>query len=77
MIVVYMIAALAGGIVSCLLLWPYGATVALVSIPFGGSLAALLAAGLAYMGASDRAKASEDRSSDLDEIGKLRSVERR
>jgi len=77
MIVVYMIAALAGGIVSCLLLWPYGAGVALVGVPFGGSLAALLAAGLAYMRTSNNARTGEDRSSDLDEIGKLRSVERR
>jgi hypothetical protein len=72
-----MIAALTGGIVSCLLLWPYGAIVALVGVPFGGSLAALLAAGLVCMRTSDGAKTSEDRSSDLDEIGKLRSVERR
>ena len=41
--IVLLIAALAGGIVTLAGLLPYGALVALVSMPFGGSLAALLA----------------------------------
>ena len=76
MIITYLVAALVGSIVSCVLLWPYGATIALVSMPICGSLFAILAAGLAYMRASGKAKTSADRSSDLDEFQKLQSAER-
>lgn len=76
MIIIYLVAALVGGSVSCVLLWPYGATIALVSMPLCGSLFAILAASLSYMRVSGKAKASADRSGDLDEFRKLQSAER-
>jgi membrane associated rhomboid family serine protease len=41
--IVSLFAALVGGIVTLAGLLPYGALIALISMPFGGSLAALLA----------------------------------
>ena len=41
--IVLLIAALVGGIITLASLLPYGALIALISMPFGGSLAALLA----------------------------------
>ena len=76
MIIIYLVAALVGGSVSRVLLWPYGATIALVSMPLCGSLFAILAASLVYMRTSGRAKTSADRSGELDEFRKLQSAER-
>jgi hypothetical protein len=76
MIIIYVVAALVGGIAGCVLLWPYGATVALVSAPFCGSLFAILAASLVYLRASGKAKTGNGRSGDLDELPKLQSAER-
>jgi hypothetical protein len=66
MVIVYMVTALVGGLVSCVLLWPYGVAIALLSIPFGGSLFALLAAILVYMRTSDEAVSRDDRTVSLD-----------
>ena len=41
MIVVLLLAALIGGVITFVLLWPYGLVVAVVGLPFGGSLFAL------------------------------------
>ena len=41
--IVLLVAALLGGIITFAGLLPYGALIALISMPFGGSLAALLA----------------------------------
>ena len=41
--IVLLVAALAGGMITFAGLLPYGALIALISMPFGGSLAALLA----------------------------------
>ena len=44
MIVLLPLAALIGGAITFVLLWPYGPGVAVVGLPFGGSLFALLIA---------------------------------
>jgi hypothetical protein len=44
MIVLIPFAALIGGVITFVLLWPYGLVVAVVGLPFGGSLFALLIA---------------------------------
>ena len=77
MIILYLAAALVGSVVGCVWLWPYGVTVALVGMPFCGSLFAILAAGLIYMRASGKARTSTDRSSGLDDIRRLQSAEPR
>jgi hypothetical protein len=77
MLIVYMVAALVGGFVSCVLLWPYGAAIALLSMPFGGSLFALLAAILVYMRTSDEAASSADRAVYMDQPQKLQTTESR
>jgi hypothetical protein len=41
--VALMLTAIVSGVVSFILLWPYGAVVALVSVPFSSSLCVLLA----------------------------------
>jgi hypothetical protein len=61
MVIVYPVVAMIGGFISCALLWPYGAAIALLSIPFGGSLFVLVAAILVYMRTSDEAVPSVDR----------------
>ena|SRR5215217_5506155 len=58
MVIVYMMTALMGGLISCVLLWPHGAAIALLSIPFGGSLFVMLAAILVYMRASGKDRAA-------------------
>ena len=60
MAIIYVVSALLGGLVSCALLWPYGAAIALLSMPFGGSLIALLAVVLVYMRASHESRLSAD-----------------
>jgi hypothetical protein len=77
MVIVYIVAALVGGIVSCILLWPYGAAMALLSMPFGGSLFALLAGILVYMRASDETGTSDDRAVYLEQPQKLQTTEGR
>ena len=76
MVFVYMVAALVGGIVSCVLLWPYSVALALLSMPFGGSLFALLTAVLVYGLALGKAGSSRDRTSQVDQFQKLQSAER-
>ena len=71
-VIVYIVTALVGGFVSCILLWPYGAAIALLSMPFSGSLFALLAAILVYMRASDEAVSSDDRVVYLDDLSSCR-----
>lgn len=77
MVIVYGFAALLGGIVSCVLLWPCSAAIALLSIPFGGSLFVLLAAILIYMRTSDEAASSDDRAVYMDQPQKLQTTESR
>jgi hypothetical protein len=43
LMILLMVAAWIGGSVTFAVLWPYGALMALLSAPFGGSLAALFA----------------------------------
>jgi uncharacterized membrane protein len=77
--IVLMMAALAGGVMTCILLWPYGAIMALVGMPFGGSLVALFAAVLLYMrtSAADEPHSSkDDRAADPDQPQASRAPER-
>jgi uncharacterized membrane protein len=77
--IVLMMAALAGGVMTCILLWPYGAVIALVGMPFGGSLSALFAAILLYMrtSAADEAHSDkDDRTVDPDQPQTSRAAER-
>src|SRR3954471_2897620 len=46
MIIVLIAASLLGGVITLAFLWPYGALVAVLSAPFGGSMTALLVGGL-------------------------------
>ncbi|MPR12254.1 hypothetical protein [Microvirga tunisiensis] len=75
MVIVYAFAALIGGFISCALLWPYGAAIALLSMPFGGSLFALLAAIVVHMRASTKAGSSNDRAAYMDQPQKLQITE--
>ena len=75
MVIVYGFAALLGGLVSCALLWPYGAAIAFLSMPFGGSLFVLITAILVYMRASDEARPSVDRAVYADQPQKLQTTE--
>jgi hypothetical protein len=75
MVIVYALVALAGGLVSCVLLWSYGATIALLSMPFGGSLFVLIAAVLVYMRASGEADSSNERAVYKDQPQKLQTTE--
>ena len=74
-VIVYIVTALVGGFVSCILLWPYGAAIALLSMPFGGSLFSLLAGVLVYMRASGEAVSSDDRAFYLDQPQKLQTTQ--
>jgi len=74
MVIVYSVVALVGGLISCVLLWPYGAAIALLSIPFAGSLLALAAAVLIYMRASDKTDTSNDRAVYIDQTQKLQTT---
>jgi hypothetical protein len=76
MVIVYLVAAFVGGIVSCVLLWPYSVALALLSVPFGGSLLVLLTAVLVYSLALGKAGSSRDRTSQIDQFQKLQSAER-
>jgi hypothetical protein len=75
MVIVYGLASLLGGLVSCVLLWPYGATIALLSMPFGGSLFVLIAAILVYMRAPGETRSSDDRAAYADQPQKLQTTE--
>ena len=77
MVLVYSVIALVGGLISCVLLWPYGAVIALLSIPFAGSLLVIAAAVLVYMRASDRAETSNERAVLFDQTQKLQTRESR
>jgi hypothetical protein len=46
MVIVLLFASLLGGAITLALLWPYGALVAVLSAPFGGSTMAVLVGGL-------------------------------
>jgi hypothetical protein len=75
MVIVYGLASLLGGLVSCVLLWPYGATIALLSMPFGGSLFVLMAAILVHLRASGATRLSDDRAASSDQPQKLQTTE--
>jgi hypothetical protein len=75
MVIGYMMAALIGGLTSCALLWSHGAVIAVLSMPFGGSLFVLLAAILVYMRASDEARPSNDRAACRDLPQTLQTTE--
>jgi hypothetical protein len=77
MVLVYPLVALVGGLISCVLLWPYGAAIALLSIPFGGSLLALLTAILVYMRVSSEAESNDNHAVSTDELQKLQTIEGR
>ena len=66
MVIVYSMAALIGGLTGCALLWPFGAAIAIISMPIVGSLFALLVAVLVYVRSSDEGHASNNRLADLD-----------
>lgn len=76
MVILYMTTGLAGALVSCVLLWPYGATIALVSMPFGGSLLTLLAAIVIYLRAPNVSASEETPADDRDQFRKLQTAER-
>jgi hypothetical protein len=75
MVIVYPVVALIGGFISCALLWPYGTAIALLSMPFCGSLFVLIAAILVYMRASDEACPSVDRAVYGDQPQTLQTTE--
>ncbi len=77
MVLVYAVTALIGALISCVLLWPHGAAIALLSMPFGGSLFALFAAMLVYMRAADETGSRDDRASYMDQPQKLQTTENR
>jgi hypothetical protein len=77
MVIVYMMTALMGGLISCVLLWPYGAAIALFSMPFGGSLCVMLAAILVYMRTSGETASGKDRESYKDLPRNLQTRESR
>jgi hypothetical protein len=66
MVIVYPVATLIGGLIGCALLWPYGVAIALISMPFIGSLFALFVAVLVYVGSSGEGYPSEDGPADVD-----------
>jgi heme A synthase len=77
MVIVYGLAALLGGLVSCVLLWPYGVAIALLSMPFGGSLFVLITAILVYLRASNEASSRDDRAVYVDQPPNLQTTESR
>ena len=77
MVIVYMMTALMGGLISCVLLWPHGAVIALLSMPFGGSLFVMLAAVLVYMRASGETVSGEDHAAYTDLPRNLQTRESR
>lgn len=66
MVILYSMAALIGGLIGCALLWPYGVAIALISMPFIGSVFALFVAVLVYVRSSGGRHLSEDRPADVD-----------
>ena len=66
MVIVYPVAALIGGLIGCALLWPYGAAIAVISMPFIGSLFALFVAVLVYVRSSGERHVSKGRPTDAD-----------
>ncbi|MBD2747280.1 hypothetical protein IC232_11300 [Microvirga sp. BT688] len=66
MVIVYPVAALIGGLIGCALLWPYGAVIAVISMPFIGSLFALFVAVLIYVRSSGEGQVNKDRPTDVD-----------
>ncbi|WP_262027066.1 hypothetical protein [Microvirga sp. Mcv34] len=77
MAIIYPVMALVGGFASCVLLWPYGATVALLSMPFAGSLLALAAAVLIYRRDQGERGAGHQPTVGIDRTRKLRVTESR
>jgi hypothetical protein len=77
MVIIYMVVAAIGAGLSCVLLWPYGAAIALLSMPFGGSLLAVIAAVLVYMRASDETESSDERADHIDQPQRLQTTESR
>jgi hypothetical protein len=71
MVIVYAFAALISGFISCALLWPYGAAIALLSMPFGGSLFAIVV----HVRASTKAGSSNHRAAYMDQPQKLQITE--
>ncbi len=63
---VYLLTALVGAALSCVLLWPYGVAVALVGMPLGGTSLTFLAAILFYMRSSGEARANKGCAEALD-----------
>jgi hypothetical protein len=77
MVIIYTVVALIGAGLSCVLLWPYGAAIALLSMPFGGSLFAVIAAVLVYMQTSDETELSDERADHIDPPQRLQTTESR
>lgn len=71
-----MVTAFAGALVSCILLWPYGAAIALLSMPFGGSLLTLLAAIWISVRAPNESASGENPTDSMDQLRKLQAAER-
>jgi hypothetical protein len=66
MVIVYPVAALIGGLIGCALLWPYGAAIALISMPFTGSLFTLCLTILVYVRSSGEGHLSVDQPASVD-----------
>jgi hypothetical protein len=77
MVIVYGFVSLLGGLISCVLLWPYGATIALLSIPFGGSLSVLLVAFFVYWRASGETPSNGDLAGYAEQPQRLQATESR
>ncbi|WP_404289307.1 hypothetical protein ACD578_24520 [Microvirga sp. RSM25] len=77
MVITYLAAALIGAGFSCVLLWPYGAAIAFLSMPFGGSLLAVIAAVLVYMRASDETELSDEHADHTNQPQRLQTTESR
>lgn len=58
MIFVYMLSALIGAVVTFAVLWPFGPLVAVIGVPFGASLLALLSGILIASRAPEAEKAN-------------------
>lgn len=76
MAIFYMMTAFLGALVSCTLLWPYGAAIALLSMPLGGSLLTLLASIVIYVRAPKEAASGEAPADDGEQFRKLQIAER-
>lgn len=76
MVILYMATAIAGALVSWVLLWPYGAKTAFASMPFSGSLFMLSVAILIYVRAPKEASSGGSPEDGLDQLRKLQAAER-